>query len=238
MDTSKLPKGSASDTLWRYSHHNSIFHSQLHIGANIEANIDASIETYKDIPVNINVNKSVNTNADKVVTSPVESIIVVSNEEDKPTVSPDNNDHSNSSVQPKNSVNNDIMLFMAAHIDDLYSLYSENMIRDAVQILKDRLVLLLTDGPVPKLFGPKKTRILIGWITNNKRGTPASDEAALIVAEFVAWFLDITITYVPKETDKEKPTTVRRAFAVSSKVNAEFLLYRKRGAWWIKNNDA
>lgn len=123
-----------------------------------------------------------------------------------------------------NEIHVDVFTFIAQHVDDLFSLYSDNMKRDAIQTLQDKLVTMLTDGAVPKWLGPKKTRIIIGWLTHNNRGTPASDESGKIVSAFISWFLDITVSYTPKDTVKGDKKSGSQPHM--------YEMYRKRGAWW------
>lgn len=120
----------------------------------------------------------------------------------------------------------DAFSFMVYMLDELYSLYSDNMKRDAVQTLQDKLVTMLTDGAVPKWLGPKKTRIIMGWLTHNKRGTPASDESGKIVSAFIAWLLDISVAYTPKDSTASAKKT-------KDNENSHYEMYRKRGAWWV-----
>jgi len=126
---------------------------------------------------------------------------------------------------PKVAEGVDAWMFIICAIDEMVGLYTENMVRDAIDVLKERLTILMTSGVGHKLFGPKKSRIILAWITNNKRGTPASDESAAVVAEFISWFLDVPIaTFADLENTKKAAKTAC----------AEWVMIRKRGCWVLR----
>ena len=116
---------------------------------------------------------------------------------------------------------------MVSHIDDTSSLYTENMWRDAIESMKQKLIVFMTSGAGHKKYGPKKSRTILAWLTDNKRGTPASAETAVVIADFISWILtesengDSAITVVSVETSKDR---------------AQWIMFRKRGMWMIRQN--
>jgi hypothetical protein len=259
MDTSRLVSKDDGDTLWTYKHisaskhiqrindvqceHTSIQEPTLQLSFQLSPPKLCDIEKEKEKEKDISKN-----------------LVLVINIHEQATHQ--HNDNYSNSQQTRQTCRKDMDLFnfMMLRIDDLSSIYTYNMVRDAIQTLKDRLVLLLTDGPVPDKFGPKKSRTLLSWVTNNKRGTPASDESATTVAEFVSWFLDISVGIIPKKTDttdaidavdsdstkarsKSKPKSKSKSkietaldVCIATKTPSSpspFALYRKKGAWWI-----
>ena len=109
--------------------------------------------------------------------------------------------------------------FMVSHIDETSSLYTENMWRDAIDSMKQKLIVFMTAGSGHKKYGPKKSRTILAWLTDNKRGTPASDETALVIAHFISWLLDVKVSSV-----------------TTSVANANWIMYRKRGVWMLRTN--
>lgn len=123
------------------------------------------------------------------------------------------------SVKPQEQQIFDSWRFMVSHIDDTSSLYTENMWRDAIDSMKQKLIVLMTSGVGHKKYGPKKSRTILAWLTDNKRGTPASPETALVIADFIGWLLDTKVSSVE-----------------TSVANAPWIMYRKRGVWMLRNN--
>jgi len=113
----------------------------------------------------------------------------------------------------------DAWSFMVSIIDDTSSLYTANMWRDAIDSMKQKLIVFMTSGAGHKKYGPKKSRTILAWLTDNKRGTPASSETALVIAHFISWLLNTTVSSV--ETTKEI---------------ALWIMFRKRGMWMIRAN--
>jgi len=113
----------------------------------------------------------------------------------------------------------DAWSFMVSIIDDTSSLYTPNMWRDAIDSMKQKLIIFMTSGAGHKKYGPKKSRTILAWLTDNKRGTPASSETALVIAHFISWLLNTTVSSV--ETAKEI---------------ALWIMFRKRGMWMIRAN--
>ena len=93
------------------------------------------------------------------------------------------------------------------------------MWRDAIDSMKQKLIVFMTAGSGHKKYGPKKSRTILAWLTDNKRGTPASDETALVIAHFISWLLDVKVSSV-----------------TTSVANANWIMYRKRGVWMLRTN--
>jgi hypothetical protein len=248
MNTSRLPTGGCG--LWKYAHPRYIAYVQRSEKA--ADDLDATTVQNHALPSSTRPNEARDTgetkgsivsqlslleiatlipavpSVDVVATAPTDIVTPVPASVPAPAPSP----RARSKSRSKSNANDvDAWHFIVSHVDDLTSLYSDNMIRDAIQLLKDRLVAILSDGPCYTWFGPKKSRILLGWITNNKRGSPASDEAADTVAEFLAWLLGIRVGVVHKseETTTKTPQKTENSYSTTS----AHTLYRKRGEWWI-----
>ena len=108
--------------------------------------------------------------------------------------------------------------FMVGIIDDTSSLYTDNMWRDAIDSMKQKLIVFMTSGTGHKKYGPKKSRTILAWLTDNKRGTPASPETATVIAAFISWLIDVNVSSL--ET-----------------TNSQWYMFRKRGMWMIKYNN-
>ena len=111
----------------------------------------------------------------------------------------------------------DAWRFMVGIIDDTSSLYTDNMWRDAIDSMKQKLIVFMTSGAGHKKYGPKKSRTILAWLTDNKRGTPASPETATVIAAFISWLIDVNVSSL--ET-----------------TNSQWYMFRKRGMWMIKYN--
>ena len=259
MDTSRLVSRDDSGTLWTYKHNSASKHVQQREHTPDDKTIvvvNNFIQSLQVPPqVSPQMSPQVSLHISPQVSPQMSPQKLCENEGNKlhnlVTNYQQNENHQNSQQTCKKDM--DLFNFIMLRIDDLSSIYTDNMVRDAIQTLKDRLVLLLTDGPVPDKFGPKKSRTLLSWVTNNKRGTPASDESAATVAEFASWFLDISISIIPKNTvatdavDSDS-TKARSKSKSKSKIESTlnvciataspstpspFTIYRKKGAWWI-----
>ena len=79
----------------------------------------------------------------------------------------------------------------------------------------------MTSGAGHKKYGPKKSRTILAWLTDNKRGTPASAETAIVIAAFISWLLDLN------------GCTSISSLEAS---NSQWYMFRKRGMWMIKQN--
>ena len=120
----------------------------------------------------------------------------------------------------------DIWKFMVGIIDETSSLYTDNMWRDAIESMKNKLIVLMTAGSGHKKYGPKKSRTILAWLTDNKRGTPASAETAKVIAEFVSWLLDVSVSSVENGTNQVDANT-----HINTK---HWFMFRKRGTWMLK----
>jgi hypothetical protein len=111
----------------------------------------------------------------------------------------------------------DAWRFMVSIIDDMSSLYTDNMWRDAIDSMKQKLIVFMTSGTGHKKYGPKKSRTILAWLTDNKRGTPARAETATVIAAFISWLLDVNVSSLESS-------------------NYQWYMFRKRGMWMIKDN--
>lgn len=83
-------------------------------------------------------------------------------------------------------------------IDPLASLYTGKMYEQAENIFKEKLLDIISKGPLYQWLGPKKSRSLMAWITHNNHGN--IDDIGKIIADFLSWFLNKSFRYIPENT--------------------------------------
>ena len=251
MDFEKLPLAHDSNILYMYKHPNAIKHIQSLYDENytvnprniikpvmpreriienkkkeLKAKVSVSSFIVKDTIEKENIDIVANTENKENIVSVTETAINIEPTEPmkKTDIILETNEEAseiiNSSVVTIGPIGPiDSWKFMVSNIDDTSSLYTENMWRDAIDSMKQKLIILMTSGAGHKKYGPKKSRTILAWLTDNKRGTPASAETALVIADFISWLLDIKVSSVE-----------------TAKVNASWIMFRKRGVWMIRNN--
>jgi hypothetical protein len=89
-----------------------------------------------------------------------------------------------------------LLNFIIHTIDPLASLYTRQMFEQAEAIFKDRLTQIVSTGSIHQWLGPKKSRTLLAWITKNNHGV--ADEMGKIITDFLTWFLDKSMKYIPE----------------------------------------
>ena len=92
-----------------------------------------------------------------------------------------------------------LMHYIINIIDPLATLYTPKMYEQSESILKDKICEIVSKGPLYQWFGPKKSRNILYWITQNNHGS--IDDIGKIVSEFLSWFLDKTFKYIPENTN-------------------------------------
>jgi hypothetical protein len=227
MDCNKLQN---SDTIYYlFKHPNAVKHVQNIYDENFTVNpkniIKPVIATEKIIADKNKIIKQKISVESLIITEPViveeESTIVVSekSEHSEPAEIAIVESTGVTSVTEADVKPVDAWSFMVSIIDDTSSLYTPNMWRDAIDSMKQKLIVFMTSGAGHKKYGPKKSRTILAWLTDNKRGTPASSETALVIAHFISWLLNTTVSSI--ETAKEI---------------ALWIMFRKRGMWMIRAN--
>lgn len=89
-----------------------------------------------------------------------------------------------------------LLNFIIHTIDPVASLYTRQMFEQAESIFKDRLTQIVSTGSIQQWLGPKKSRTLLAWITKNNHGV--ADEMGKIITDFLSWFLDKQLKYIPE----------------------------------------
>jgi len=244
MDCNKLPLAHDLNILYMYKHPNSIKHIQSIYNADYTVNPRNIIKSViprekiiedkkKEIKAKVsvcsfivedtttNTTNTPSTNNETVAISGAVAACEIS-ESNTPETTPETGQLTAPETETETDTEKitiDSWRFMVSNIDDVSSLYTENMWRDAIDLMKQKLIILMTSGAGHKKYGPKKSRTILAWLTDNKRGTPASTETALVIADFISWFLDIKVSSVE-----------------TTKLNAPWIMFRKRGVWMIRNN--
>ena len=116
-----------------------------------------------------------------------------------------------------------LMNYVINTIDPLASLYTSKMYEQAENIFKDKLIDIISKGPIYQWLGPKKSRSLLSWITHNNHGV--IDDIGKIIAEFLSWFLNKSLKYIP-ENSKE--------IVDSTETGVTYITYENR-SYVIKN---
>ena len=116
-----------------------------------------------------------------------------------------------------------LMNFIINTIDPLASLYTSKMYEQAENIFKDKLVDIISKGPIYQWLGPKKSRSLLSWITHNNHGV--IDDIGKIVADFLSWFLNKSLKYIPENT---------KEIVDSSETGVTYITYENK-TYIIKN---
>lgn len=122
---------------------------------------------------------------DKIIQSETENeekpyIIQVCNE-----VSIEKNINEKKKVVKKVIKKDNLFEFIILSIDELSSLYTENMKRDAKSMLKEELKTFINDASFKKLFISSKLRILMSWLNENR----IDIKNLYVIKQFVNWFL-------------------------------------------------
>jgi len=236
MDCNRLPLAHDSNMLYMYKHPNAIKHVQMIYDVDYTINPRNVIKPViqrekiiadkkKEIKAKISVTSFIIEEPQKENIEPIEittenktEYVINSNTEEVVKVT-ETTEIKESVKEAEKVVPIDAWRFMVSNIDDTSSLYTDNMWRDAIESMKQKLIVLMTSGAGHKKYGPKKSRTILAWLTDNKRGTPASAETALVIADFISWLVDVKVSSVE-----------------TAKTNASWIMFRKRGAWMIRNN--
>jgi hypothetical protein len=72
------------------------------------------------------------------------------------------------------------------------------MFDQAEEIFRERLSDFVSKGPGHQWLGPKKSRTLLAWVTQNNHGV--ADEMGKIITDFLSWFLDTSFKYIPEHS--------------------------------------
>jgi len=88
--------------------------------------------------------------------------------------------------------------YIICQIDPHACLYTYAMFEQAESIFRTRITDFISSGNPNKWLGPKKTRVLMAWITKNNHGV--INEMGKIIADFLSWFLDKTFKFIPENT--------------------------------------
>lgn len=239
MDCNRLPLARENDILYMYKHPNAIKHVQTIYDSNYTVNPRSIIkavvprdrvisEFKKEMKAKVSVSSfiiedtSEERTQEKAISTENISEEVIKTEKinkDENTVKEESGAGAGSEAVTEPVATVDSWKFMVSNIDDTSSLYTENMWRDAIDSMKQKLIVFMTSGAGHKKYGPKKSRTILAWLTDNKRGTPASAETALVIADFIGWLVDVKVSSVE-----------------TVKTNAPWIMFRKRGVWMIKNN--
>jgi len=203
-----------------------ISHEQTNINKKTNASVKSKM-TYVSSFINEDANEDAKANTTVNITPLVEPLVDQTNKDVVTVINTSVIENTFESTVNENSLNNskdipkivpvDAWRFMVSIIDDMSSLYTDNMWRDAIELMKQKLIILMTSGAGHKKYGPKKSRTILAWLTDNKRGTPASAETATVIAAFISWLLDVNVSSL--ETS-----------------NCQWYMFRKRGMWMIKEN--
>jgi hypothetical protein len=73
------------------------------------------------------------------------------------------------------------------------------MFNQAEKLFKERICEFITSDTLTKWLGPKKSRVLLAWLTKNNHGT--IDDMGKIVADFLTWFLESPFKYIPENSN-------------------------------------
>ena len=177
--------------------------------------IEVKIENNIEDKIEIKIQDKIEEKIDDIIKYKIDDKIEIKDEEPIKTKI---NENSSIIKDVQTIVPVDAWRFMVGIIDDMSSLYTDNMWRDAIDSMKQKLIVLMTSGTGHKKYGPKKSRTILAWLTDNKRGTPASPETATVIAAFISWLLDVNVSSL--ETS-----------------NTQWYMFRKRGMWMIKYNN-
>jgi hypothetical protein len=107
-------------------------------------------------------------------------------------------------------------------IDPLASLYTFQMFNQAEKLFKERVCEFITSDTLTKWLGPKKSRVLLAWLTKNNHGT--IDDMGKIVADFLTWFLESPFKYIPENSNiilKDDTTNVYIKYE-----NKQFVIFK------------
>lgn len=92
-----------------------------------------------------------------------------------------------------------LMRYIICQIDSLAVLYTPTRFSQAENIFREKIVEIVSKGCINKWLGPKKSRTLLAWITRNNHGVP--DEMGKIITDFLSWFLNKKLRYIPEHTN-------------------------------------
>jgi len=83
-------------------------------------------------------------------------------------------------------------------IDPHASLYTFAMFNQAEGIFKNQLTDFISKDITQKWLGPKKSRVILAWITKNNHGV--INEMGKIVGDFMSWLLNKNFKFIPDNT--------------------------------------
>jgi len=128
----------------------------------------------------------------------------------------------------------DIWYYLIKTIDEMSEIYTEGMIDHARDILKTELTNFVTDYMVHKWLGPKKSRVILSWITGNKHAE--IDDVLKIVSGFLSWFLDKNITYEKTKNIEPKldSETKSKPKIRSKSKEYDYIFYYEKGKYMVK----
>jgi len=102
-------------------------------------------------------------------------------------------------VSDKQKRKQSLIHFIIYQIDPHASLYTYIMFEQVEKIFRTQLTDFISNGIPNKWFGPKKSRILLAWLTKNNHGT--INEMGKVVADFLSWFLDKSFKFIQENTN-------------------------------------
>ena len=91
------------------------------------------------------------------------------------------------------------------------------MFEQAENIFRDKLTDFVSKGVGQQWLGPKKSRVLLAWLTRNNHGV--IDDMGKIIADFLTWLLESTFKYIPEHA---------KTIVDSREDNVTYITYDKR----------
>jgi hypothetical protein len=161
---------------------------------NLENNIIQSINEAKPI-------KEVNEVKPNKEVTPIKEVKEVTPIKEVMPTSEVNVNRKQNKVIEKDKLYNTIIL----GIDDLASLYTDNMKRDAEMLFREELKIFINEvACLKRLFISSKLRVIMNWLNGNK----INNTSLYIIKQFINWFLSTDIIddehelkYIDKTTD-------------------------------------
>ncbi len=109
---------------------------------------------------------------------------------DKQVISPISKDNQYNRVNSQNQSESNkkcyipMWKYLVHNVDNLSRMYPESLLKECVILYKSKLESFLSEPKTMSLLGPRKNRIIMKWIADNK----LDDKEIKTLKEFIIWY--------------------------------------------------